>query len=86
MKRRILADEWNSYARAVIPNGVSDVQREEMRSAFYAGALGVFNAIVAPLTNGSDVQPEDVERMVDIHAELKEFGEAFKHELRDGIA
>lgn len=86
MKRRILADEWNSYARAVIPNDVSDVQREEMRNTFYAGALGVFNALVVNLSKGPDVQPEDLERMADLNAELKEFGEEFTRRLRDGIA
>lgn len=30
--------EWELFAKAVLPNNVSAIQRQEMRKAFYCGA------------------------------------------------
>jgi hypothetical protein len=38
--RRRMAEQWDSFARAVLPVGTSPLQRQEMRRAFYAGAQG----------------------------------------------
>lgn len=35
---RTLLAEWRDYRRAVVPAGASDVQADETRRAFYAGA------------------------------------------------
>ena len=45
--------EWQSYDRDVVPAGAPDVQREECRRAFYAGAWACFCAMLEA------VAPED---------------------------
>ena len=43
----MIFDEWQSYERDVMPAGAADVQREECRRAFYAGAWACFCAVLA---------------------------------------
>lgn len=38
-----LNDAWTSFAGAVVPLNASDIQRTEMRRAFYAGAIAVID-------------------------------------------
>jgi hypothetical protein len=38
--RRLMAEQWDSFARATLPRGAPPIQRQEMRRAFYAGAQG----------------------------------------------
>jgi hypothetical protein len=46
-------DEWKSYERDVVPAEANDVQREECRRAFYAGAWACFTAVL------SATEPDD---------------------------
>lgn len=40
---RTIAGLWESYERDVLlPSGMKDFQRQELRRAFYAGAIGLF--------------------------------------------
>lgn len=39
--------EWQSYDRDIVPAGAPDIQREECRRAFYAGAWACFCAVLA---------------------------------------
>ncbi|MDE1138177.1 MAG: hypothetical protein PW999_00690 [Paraburkholderia tropica] len=38
---RTISEKWASFERAVLPSDCSDVQRSEMRKAFYAGAASL---------------------------------------------
>ena len=38
-----LVNEWTRFAGRVIPLDASDIQRTEMRRAFYAGAIAVID-------------------------------------------
>jgi hypothetical protein len=40
-------EEWQSYDRDVVPVTAPDIQREECRRAFYAGAWACFCAVLA---------------------------------------
>jgi len=40
-------EEWQSYERDVVPSTAPDIQREECRRAFYAGAWACFCAVLA---------------------------------------
>lgn len=53
---RLVADGWRSYAEHVLPAGVSELQRQETRRAFYAGAWEMLSRM-ADL--GDDDVPED---------------------------
>lgn len=77
-KRKLLAEQWKSYAKSVLPVDCSIVQRTETRRAFYAGALEVFIGIMAALTPTGDAKEGDVQMLQDIHDELLEFGKDVK--------
>lgn len=62
----LMAKQWDSFARAVIPRDASAVQRHEMRRAFYAGAHGM----IAALTSESELTDEDFQMLANIEIEL----------------
>jgi hypothetical protein len=71
-KKRRLQKEWQGFEKAVVPKNASAVQKQEMRRAFYSGALIMFE-----LTKelGDDDISEDaaVEALKGLEQELKEF-------------
>ena len=51
-----LLDEWRLYCAAIVPNNAPDVQVEECRRAFYAGAVAMFDQVMA----ATEPESEDV--------------------------
>lgn len=72
-KRLLLAEQWDDFARAVLPPGCSPTQRREMRRAFYAGAEGMFRAAFSNLDPSKDPTDEDVAMLAGIQEELCDF-------------
>jgi hypothetical protein len=70
MPRRLyIAEEFDSYRRAVIPAQASFVQIEECRRAFFAGAASAINLI-----GNSPSDSKGQEQFIsDLNAELTEF-------------
>jgi len=73
-----MAEQWDSFARAVLPADCSDGQRREMRRAFYAGGQAIMFKVIAALAPEHDPMPEDLQMMTDLHNELEAFAEAVK--------
>lgn len=69
---------WQSYRKILAPD-VGATQVIETRRAFYAGAQGLFHAILAGLDSGTEPTDADLARMDEIHAELTEFCELVKN-------
>jgi hypothetical protein len=42
-KPTTIADDWTRFAASVLPPNVSDIQRSEMRRAFYGGVAVMFD-------------------------------------------
>lgn len=78
MRRLLVAEQWDSFARAVLPPGCPPLQKQEMRRAFYAGAEGIFNKILIALAPESEPTEEDLQMMTGIENELTEFACAVK--------
>lgn len=55
--RQIFAD-WQSYARDVVPPGAGEIQVEECRRAFYAGAWSAFCAVLEATEPADDAECE----------------------------
>ena len=72
MKR--LEQEWLSYRAKVIPAGAGEVQVEESRRAFYAGAASLYGVVMNMLDPVLETTENDVQRMEDLQNELLEFG------------
>jgi hypothetical protein len=49
-----IQEAWESFERAVVPIDAPPIQRQEMRKAFYAGAVSMLNIVTGPLTDMSD--------------------------------
>lgn len=70
----MIKHHWLSYRREVVPPQAGEVQVEECRRAFYAGALAVWSSIMSGLSEGSEPQPTDEALLASIQAEFVEFG------------
>jgi hypothetical protein len=70
MRRRI-EEQYNDYARRVIPADASGTQRTEMRQAFFAGALSVL-VMIETLSMGDNGLVEFGE----LRAEMEAFAES----------
>lgn len=78
MRRQLVAEQWDQFARAVLPRDTPAVQRQEMRRAFYAGAQGVLFKVVAAFAPESEPTEADLKIMEDVHRELSDFADAVK--------
>ena len=78
MKRQLMAEQWDSFARAVLPKDAPAVQRQEMRRAFYAGAQGILHGVIAAFAPESEPTDEDLQVMANLEIELSEFAESVK--------
>lgn len=69
---RIVESGWqvlNSY----LPENAPDMQRQEMRKAFFLGAHHVFGAMMMGLDEGEEATDKDLDRMSALADELSEF-------------
>ncbi len=78
MKRQLLAQQWDSFARACLPSNCAPGQRREMRRAFYAGAQGILFKVITSLASDAEPTAEDLVVMEDLECELSDFAEAVK--------
>jgi hypothetical protein len=73
-----LAAEWALFERAVVSVAAGDVQRSEMRLAFYAGAsavLALYNRVAATVSDDAAVAI-----LEGLHQEAKAFAEAMRRQ------
>jgi hypothetical protein len=73
-----MAEQWDKFARAVVPIGAPPIQRQEMRRAFYAGAQAVMFGVIAAFAPETEPTPEDLQVMDDLERELSDFAVAVK--------
>lgn len=73
-ERRVLTDEWEHYARAILPAGAPDVQKVETRRAFYAGAAALFTLMTGGLDEDSEPTELDIAFVEVLSQELAAFG------------
>lgn len=78
MKRQLMAEQWDQFARTVLPKDASAEQRREMRRAFYAGAQGILFKVISALAPESDPTDADLHLMTDLERELSDFADAVK--------
>jgi len=66
---------WAAFRHLVVPADASDVQRDEMRFAFFAGAEHLFTSMMSMLDPGEDPTTADLSRMDKLAEELAQFRE-----------
>jgi len=75
---KLIEAGWIAMRIACIPDNASEIQLDEMRKAFFAGAQHLFASIMVVLDLGSEPTDKDMERMNRINDELSQFAEEFK--------
>lgn len=71
-----MAEMWDGFAQKVIPFAApGTVQYQEMRKAFYSGALVLFNWFMVQLDEGTEPTDADMSRVGTIDAEIHAFFE-----------
>lgn len=73
-----MAEQWDEFARRVLPPDVHATQRQEMRRAFYAGAQGILFRVIATFAPESEPTASDLQLMTDLDQELQDFAESVK--------
>lgn len=83
MSKRYIARGWESYRRMVVPADAGEVQINETRQAFYAGASILFTALTSPgmLDPGTEETEADMQTMADLQAEINEFGQVLDKQV-----
>jgi hypothetical protein len=79
MTRRLLVlEQWNQFVRECLHPNAPAVQKQEMRRAFYGGASMILFRLLGELAPGDEITPSDLEAMMAIQEELREFVEQVK--------
>jgi hypothetical protein len=76
--RLLVKEQWDSYARDVVPKNASREQITETRRAFYAGAGSVLFGVIAAFAPEAEPTTADLQVMEDIQTELWAFNELVK--------
>ncbi len=77
-KRMLMAEEWDKYARLVLPTNCPSVQKSETRRAFYAGAQSILFRVIQSFAPESEPTEADLKIMDDLHQELQDFAALVK--------
>lgn len=78
-RRLLMAEQWDQFARAIFANGsFSEIQRREMRRAFYAGAESILFRVIEAFAPETEPTAADMQIMDDLHQELQDFAAAVK--------
>jgi hypothetical protein len=64
---------WQGLRLAAIPPDAPDIQLEEMRNAFFAGAQHLYVTLLRVMEDGEDATATDLARMGKIDDELQRF-------------
>lgn len=75
---KIIEGGWQGFRMIVMPKEAPQIQNDEMRKAFYAGAVHLFASIMNILDPGSEPTERDLRRMDQIHQELEAFQKGFE--------
>jgi hypothetical protein len=78
---KLIEAGWASLRMMAVAPDAPQVQLDEMRMAFFAGAQHLFGSLMSFLEAGEEPTETDLKRMDAIHKELGEFIEQF--ELRN---
>ena len=79
---KIVAGGWVGFAMACKLGETSPLQQDEMRKAFFAGAMHVFQSIMSFLEPGSEPTEKDADRMTQLSDELTRFQKQFEADLK----
>ena len=77
-KGLIIEAGWTALKFITIPDNAPEIQVEEMRVAFFAGAHHLFNSLMTCLEEGKEATDLDLNRLTLISKELESFTRDFR--------
>jgi hypothetical protein len=77
-RRMLVLEQWNEFVRMTLRPDAPAIQKQEMRRAFYGGAHMILFRLLGELSAGDETTPADLEAMMDIQRELREFVDLVK--------
>lgn len=77
--RLLIAEEWDGFARRVLPPQAPAIQRKEMRRAFYAGCQTTLHTLMKALDAGTEATGQDLALMAGVEKELSDFADMVKN-------
>jgi hypothetical protein len=75
---KLIEAGWAGYRLMVIPHEAPQIQIDECRLAFFAGAQHLFSSIMNMLDPDGEPTDADVKKMDLIHTELQRFAAVFE--------
>jgi hypothetical protein len=78
---KIIEAGFVGYRQFVLPPDAPQIQIDECRWAFFAGAQHLFSSIMAVMDSDREPTAQDMRRMDQIHAELEKFAGEIKHRV-----
>jgi hypothetical protein len=78
MKRQLMAEQWDQFARALRLENCSLTEQRDMRRAFYAGAEAILIRVLKALAPESEPTNADIQLMEDLYQELRDFAAQVK--------
>lgn len=70
---RTIAEQWRSYEREVLPPTAGQLQRQETRRSFYAGAQAMVEIVLHGVSDEPEMTDDDEQPLTRLHAELEQF-------------
>lgn len=80
---RILEGGWQAFLAVSMPANANELQKSEMRKAYFLGAQHLFASIMNMLDPGTEPTERDLKRMDLILKELQQFVEQLKSTKRN---
>jgi hypothetical protein len=77
---KLIEAGWVGLMFACDLQSASDIQKREMRKAFFAGAQHLFGSLMSFLEEGREETENDMRRMSQVHEELQSFIKEFKEQ------
>ncbi len=77
-KRDLMREQWGVFCERVIQVDAPEVQKIEMRRAFYAGGQAIMFRVIAAFSPGDEVTEPDIQVIADLKDELNRFAEDVK--------
>lgn len=76
----IMEGGWKALLALDVPPGASDLQKSEMRKAYFYGAQHLFASILSIMEPGTEPTEKDMNRVTLISKELERFADKLKKE------
>lgn len=70
---KLIEAGWQIMNSLILPKAAGEVQRREMRKAFFMGAQHLYASLIAIMDKDREITEADITKMTAVHEELEKF-------------